>query len=126
MPTERNGLAARVREEQAVQRRRRSPVPTATEMQCIIQEAHAAAKHAQETREKWRRRTHVNNSERVNELQDAYDDLLAVEKPIRRERSRAGKDHLHWSRWARKLAEASKAVQCERRKLWKMLPHPRP
>jgi hypothetical protein len=89
----------------------------------IIKEAELAVKHAQEVRLFHRKRTQRGDAQRRTDLTIAYDRVREAMHPLRSESGRFA----HQARTPatvkrhERIREASKALQRERRKLWKMM-----
>jgi hypothetical protein len=88
-----------------------------TERAAAITEAWAAVKHAREVRERHARRTDRGTRQREADLRIARRGIDEAMKPLRSEIGRSA--YCHVEREA-EIREASKALQTERRKLWKM------
>jgi hypothetical protein len=88
-----------------------------------VREAELAVKHAQEVRAYHRKRTKRGDIQRKEDLTMAYDRVRAAMPPLRSETGRFPHQMPTAATLKRQeqIRAASKALQRERRKLWKML-----
>lgn len=88
-----------------------------------LKEAHAAIRHARDTRSFHARRTKKGSKQREDDLESARARLKRAMVPLRSFTGAAPsrpQTEAHTELWAR-VAAASKELQSERRKLWKMM-----
>lgn len=96
---------------------------TPDQISAFLEEANLATQSAQEVREYHRKRTVRADQQRRDDINLALERIKAAMTPLRSEIGRFHKQptsDIVLDR-QRKIREASKALQRERRKLWKML-----
>lgn len=91
-------------------------------IEAALKEAHAACRHAQDIRGFYARRSERDSKQRQDDLHAARERVRLAMTPLRSYLGKSAK--LTQSRTnidlANRVREASKALQTERRKLWKM------
>lgn len=87
-----------------------------------LQNAYAAVAHAKDVRDIHRRRTHKGSKQRENDIQYAHERLKAAMAPLRTIIGRFpyGAQTVVAERNREAVRAASREIQAERRKLWKM------
>lgn len=89
----------------------------------LIQFADTAITVAQDVRKFHAKRTKVGNAQRNTDIRHAADQITAAMRPIRSALGRAPYDPINalTEQQHKELRDASKRLQVERRKLWKLL-----
>jgi len=90
-----------------------------------LKEARAAVRHAQDTRQFHRRRTTRGSKQREDDIRESIRRLKAAMVPLRSFRAAAPSkpQTKALGELSGRVEQASRALQAERRKLWKMLDH---
>lgn len=89
----------------------------------MLESADAAVEYARNVRALHRRRTERRSSQRTNDICIALDKLKEAMRPLRSEIGRFSMSRTLDPDDMEAIRERSRAIQSERRKLWKML-HP--
>jgi hypothetical protein len=87
------------------------------DLEAALREAWAAVSHAREVRKRHARQTDRGTAQREADLRIARQGIDAAMRPLRSEIGRTPYAHIPRED---EIREASKALQAERRKLWKM------
>lgn len=100
------------------------PLMTDAELSDALEAADAAVDNAQAVRKFHRRRTDKRSKQRQQDIDIALERIKDAMKPLRSFLGRFAYGPQTEAAWAKYYAvsEASKALQAERRKLWKMSP----